>query len=225
MRKLECASCHVAQPGGGLMVPISFEQHCVECHKPSLQFDASALDRTVPHGKAVDAQRIITDFYARMALTGGVPDLSAPEIVRRRPGTPLTEPQRLEALAWANDRATKAREFVFDDFRGCGTCHEVDRSAADWKIKPVLLQTSFLPMARFNHVKHATVACEGCHDAKPSIASSDVMIPGIENCRTCHGGEAASAKVRSTCISCHDFHNPGVGPMRPFGTSGKTAAN
>ncbi|MBV8166818.1 MAG: hypothetical protein JO021_08495 [Alphaproteobacteria bacterium] len=225
MRKLECASCHVTQPGGGLMAPISFDKHCVECHKPSLQFDASALDRMVPHGKAVDAQRIITDFYARMALQGGVPDMSAPEIVRRRPGTPLTEPERLEALAWANDRATKAREFVFDDFRGCGTCHEVDRGGADWKIKPVLLQTSFLPLAKFNHTKHATVDCAGCHDAKPSIASSDVMIPGIANCRTCHGGEAASAQVRSTCISCHDFHQPGVGPMRPYGKSGKTAAN
>jgi len=51
------------------------------------------------------------------------------------------------------------------------------------------------------------------------------MIPGIDNCRTCHGGEDAWAKVRSTCISCHDFHRPGVGLLKAGGKSGKTAAN
>lgn len=225
MRKLDCADCHVPQPGGGLMVPISFPKHCAECHDQTLKFDPSALDRAVPHGSAMLAQRSIRDFYARVALEGGVPDLSAPEVVRRRPGTPLTEPERLEALAWALQRAVAARDFVFDDFRGCGTCHEVDRSAAEFQIKPVLIQTAYLPMSRFNHAKHTTVGCESCHDARQSVASADVMIPGIENCRTCHGGEGAWAKVRSTCISCHDFHRPGIGLMKAYGKSGKTAAN
>jgi predicted CXXCH cytochrome family protein len=225
MRKLECANCHVPQPGGGLMVPISFPKHCAECHDATLKFDPSALDRAVPHGDAVLAQRSIKDFYARVALEGGVQDLSAPEIVRRRPGTPLSEPERLEALAWATQRALAARDFVFDDFRGCGTCHEVDRAAGEFKVKPVLIQTAYLPKARFNHAKHTTVGCESCHDARQSISSSEVLIPGIDNCRTCHGGESAWAKVRSTCISCHDFHQPGIGLMKASGKSGKTATS
>jgi predicted CXXCH cytochrome family protein len=228
MRKLACVDCHVTEPGGGLMVPISFTKDCAECHKATLQFDAAALDRMVPHGDAALAQRSIKDFYARTALEGGVTDLSAPEIVRRRPGTPLTEPQRLEALAWADQRALAARNFVFDDLRGCGTCHDIQRNAADpkadFKIAPVLLQAHFLPKAQFNHAKHATVDCESCHAARDSVASADVLIPGIENCRTCHGGESAGAKVQSTCISCHGFHNPGTGPLGPLGKAGQTAS-
>ena len=224
MPKLVCASCHVPNPGGGLMQPISFARHCVECHEPALKFDVSALDRSVPHGNAMLAQRSLRDFYARAALEGNVTDPIAPDVVRRRPGAPpLTEPERLEALAWANQRANAARNFVFDDRRGCGTCHVIDRSGAEFTIAPVLLQTHYLSKGRFNHAKHTTVDCESCHAARQSGVSSDVMIPGIETCRNCHGGEAASAKVRSTCITCHDFHQPGIGPMRPYTKAGKAA--
>jgi hypothetical protein len=224
MRKLACMDCHVPDPGGGLMQPISFAKHCAECHGSSLKFDAAALDRAVPHGDALRAQRTIEEYYATLALQGGATDPAAPEFVRRKPGTPLTEPQRLEALAWAKSRTRGARDFVFDDRRGCGVCHEVDRGADPFKIAPVLLQTHFLPMAEFNHGKHLTIGCENCHDARRSTSSTEVLIPGIENCRTCHGGEAAWAKVRSTCIACHVFHKPGVGPMRPFTNAAGNAA-
>ncbi|MBI3517226.1 MAG: hypothetical protein HY060_24595 [Proteobacteria bacterium] len=222
MRKLTCGSCHVPNPGGGLMQPITFARYCAECHESALKFEATALDRAVPHGNAMLAQRAIKDFYARVALEGNVSDPAAPDVVRRRPGAPpLTEPERLEALAWANQRANAARNFVFDDRRGCGTCHDIDRSGAEFAIAPVLLQTHYLSKGRFNHAKHTTVDCESCHAARQSSVSSDVMIPGIETCRNCHGGEAASAKVRSTCITCHDFHQPGIGPMRPYTKANK----
>jgi hypothetical protein len=222
MRKLECADCHRLEPGGGLMRPISFAGNCAECHNGALRFDPAPLG-VVPHGDAALAQRVIDDFYARLALEGGVEDVQAPESVRRRPGTPLTEPQRLEALAWAAARADVARKLVFDA-RACGTCHEIQGGGNAFKIAPVLMQAQFLPKAEFNHAKHATVACESCHAARGSRLSSDVLIPGIENCKTCHGGEAAWAKVRSTCISCHVFHKPGTGPLTPSGKAQQAAA-
>ncbi len=224
MRKLTCASCHVPDPGGGLMQPITFAKHCAECHASALKFEAVAPDRAVSHGDAALAQRAIKDFYARTALEGGVTEASAPAVVRRRPGTPLAEPERLEALAWAEQRARAARALVFDDRRGCGTCHDVDRSHPEFKIVPELLQTHFLPKAQFNHGKHLTIGCEGCHAARASISSADVLIPGIANCRRCHGGEAAWGKVRSTCIACHVFHRPGIGPLKPFTKADQTAA-
>jgi hypothetical protein len=61
--------------------------------------------------------------------------------------------------------------------------------------------------ARFTHARHTTVKCEDCHDGAPkSTQSSDVLIPGIDNCRTCHGGAKAKDKVATTCIACHDYH-------------------
>src|SRR5208282_2649249 len=54
-----------------------------------------------------------------------------------------------------------------------------------------------------------SVPCRAGH----SQASSDVLVPGIERCATCHGTETASFQVRSTCASCHDFHRPEFGPL------------
>jgi predicted CXXCH cytochrome family protein len=214
MKRLVCADCHTVEPGGAGMLPISFDKHCASCHKESLKFDSAALDRSVPHGNAQAAQRYVEDFYARVALEGKAVDPQAPEVVRRRPGRVLAEPERLEALDWASKKALTVRDFIFDDKRGCGTCHTVDRDPAGYRIEPVMLQQHFLPKAEFNHAKHNAMQCADCHAAKQSSSSGDVLIPTIDNCTTCHGGEKANAKVPSTCISCHDFHRHDLGPMR-----------
>ena len=214
MKRLVCADCHTTEPGGGGMLPISFDEHCASCHKESLKFESAALDRNVPHGNAQAAQRYVEDFYARVALEGKAADPQAPEVVRRRPGRVLSEPERLEALEWASKKALTVRDFVFDDRRGCGTCHTVERDPAGYRIQPVVLQARFLPKSQFNHAKHNAMQCADCHAAAQSSSSSDVLIPTIENCTTCHGGEKANAKVPSTCISCHDFHRHDFGPMR-----------
>jgi predicted CXXCH cytochrome family protein len=67
--------------------------------------------------------------------------------------------------------------------------------------------------AKFTHDKHraglesGTVKlCEDCHPARKSKEASDLLIPGIENCRGCHGGAYAREKVPTTCIACHDYH-------------------
>jgi hypothetical protein len=53
-----------------------------------------------------------------------------------------------------------------------------------------------------------------------------VLLPGIDNCQTCHGGEGAANKVPSTCVDCHYFHIPGMPGMRDAkpGTPGKSAS-
>ena len=48
--------------------------------------------------------------------------------------------------------------------------------------------------------------CEDCHAARNSKESADVLIPGIANCRACHGGAHAGDKVPTSCIACHDYH-------------------
>ena len=51
---------------------------------------------------------------------------------------------------------------------------------------------------------------------RPSEASSDILIPEIAQCRTCHAGSTAQPpKVASQCVLCHVFHRPDNGPMRP----------
>ncbi|MFQ5953620.1 MAG: FHA domain-containing protein [Kiloniellales bacterium] len=209
---LKCGDCHRPDPGGGGLQPIDMKRHCAECHR--LQFEATAPDRVVPHGDVKEALLTVQEFYARMALRGGVAAPEAPPSVRRRPGTKLTEAARLEALGWARQRAAQAADYLFGR-AVCKGCHEVTGPAGGWRVKPVLLADRWLLKGRFDHGRHETMDCVECHRAPDSQTASDVLLPGIENCQQCHGGERAADRVPSTCITCHEFHQPFLGPMRP----------
>jgi cytochrome c551/c552 len=209
-KTLTCANCHQPDAAGAAMQPIAFEKMCHECHQ--LGFDTLAPEREVPHAKIEAVIYTLEEFYARRGLEGGYADARAPTIVqeRRRPGSPpLSRQEQVEALAWARDRSREAARTLFTG-KACVTCHTVTTPAsgeAAWKIAPVRVSGIWYAQARFTHAKHQTKACTDCHDdAAKSKISSDLLIPGIDNCRECHGGANARGKVASTCIACHDYH-------------------
>ena len=54
------------------------------------------------------------------------------------------------------------------------------------------------------------------HGLEPSKVATDVLIPGIERCQTCHAGaRASSPMVPSECVLCHPFHRREYDRMRP----------
>ncbi len=208
-RVLQCADCHRAEPGGGKMRPVDFETMCQDCH--TLGFDVLAPERQVPHGKIAEVLYMLDEYYANRALEGGYADVTAPTVVRqrRRPGTRLTRTETLEALEWARGKSRRVGEDLFEG-RACSVCHRVERLASEdrieWRVRQVRVAGIWFDKAWFSHDSHTTMACESCHGARDSERSDDVLIPGIANCRTCHGGEAARGKVASTCITCHRYH-------------------
>jgi predicted CXXCH cytochrome family protein len=79
---------------------------------------------------------------------------------------------------------------------------------------PVTLVSRYMPQGWFDHKAHAQEKCTSCHKAGASSSSSDVLLPGIAQCRTCHLGEDAhSAPVPSGCTMCHTYH-PGQAVTR-----------
>lgn len=205
-----CADCHVAEPGGALIAPIDFEQHCQSCHR--LDFDLRVPDRQVPHADVAAVQYMLDEFYAKVALEGGYDDVSAPVIVRqrRRPGQPPPTPEeRREALAWAQQKATQTTDTLFSG-RACGVCHSVSKDPAavrgGWQVAPVRVAGQWYEKSRFTHNAHVTMDCEACHIASQSQSSADLLIPEITNCRQCHAGEHDKELLPSTCIACHGFH-------------------
>lgn len=211
---LECESCHVADDGGVSMLPISFETHCHQCHE--LKFDTQLPGRQLIHGKPEVLFEQVSDIYNAVAMRGGYEEPTAPEIIRRRPGTELTEQEKVIAENWADGKSQDLLNGRFG--RGqCDECHQVfdNPSTGIWVIEPVHVTEQWFPKSVFNHDRHDDMSCATCHATLSSDDSADVLLPTVETCQTCHGGEQATNRVPSTCITCHEFHFEHQGPMRP----------
>jgi predicted CXXCH cytochrome family protein len=210
--KLDCANCHVPEPGGGAMKPVSFERNCAACH--TLAFERRFPDWTLPHGEPDKVRRTMLGLYSQLALAErkGV-DRAAP--ARQRPGEVSAEEkaQREADVAWVEARTEEAMASSMGP-SGCGLCHATERKADGWAVRPVHVHQRYMEKARFSHARHVNTGCGECHAAQTSANSEEVLMPGIETCRGCHGDETPTAnKVASSCLSCHAFHTHPV-PMR-----------
>lgn len=214
-RVVECAECHIPDTGGAGMLPISMVDHCSGCH--TLAFDPDDPTRTVPHGDPAAVLQTLIEYYSAKLL-GDDPDSGGQRV--RRPGQALTRADRDRAASEARVQALAVAEDLFLR-RACVNCHVVSTADTDaalpWDVAPVRLTSEFLTAARFSHAAHQTAVtrCDDCHAASTSTAASDVLIPGIETCRSCHGSGIAArnstAQMPSTCVMCHNFHFDALG--------------
>ncbi len=64
----------------------------------------------------------------------------------------------------------------------------------------------WLPHSRFDHDAHTGFSCTSCHpNALKSTETSDILIPGIAVCQTCHAPGTGYAESR--CFECHTYHD------------------
>ena len=208
---LQCGFCHEPETGGGVaMQPISFEKHCSNCH--NLKFEPQAPNREMPHKSISQAKEYVKGTYAEFALRGNWVEPENPlntssfrKLIGEEPA--VTEQEKKAALEWAESKAEEILQGKYG--RGlCGECHEIidNKKTNNWDVAPVFVPTKWLPKSHFNHKPHKDRECATCHKAKKSEEATDVLLPPVETCQECHGGEFATAKVRSTCTECHNFH-------------------
>ena len=217
---LGCRDCHVPDEGNVSMLPITFDRHCHQCH--TLSFDTQLQGRELIHGKPEELFMQVSDIYNAVALRGGYEEPNAPVVVRRLPGTPLKETDREAARNWADEKSAEILNGRFGKGQ-CSECHQIGDNASTgiWTVEPVYITEQWYPKAHFDHGNHSDVGCRTCHDVETSTTSSDVLMPAIKTCQSCHGGEVASNRVPSTCVTCHDFHTHGMTPMKPLQSAGR----
>jgi predicted CXXCH cytochrome family protein len=75
------------------------------------------------------------------------------------------------------------------------------------KIIPTNVPEKFFEKGFFNHSKHQYLECGNCHsDAKESILTSDLLLPSIKPCQTCHEKQGIQL---DRCVVCHFYHPEG----------------
>lgn len=205
---LACNDCHRSHDtadGGRGFAPVDFERDCQRCH--TLTFDADEPEATLPHAEADLVIKAIEEHYVRRAMQQATEtERAQPQAPRwRRPGVEMPEPARQAALDWAEAEAERATDEAFSR-RACGVCHITAETDAGWRIAPVALADVFLPQSQFSHAAHRSQACTDCHATDTSTDARDVLLPTIDDCRSCHTGHDRADAAPSACVDCHGFH-------------------
>ncbi|MGI9290012.1 MAG: cytochrome c3 family protein [Gammaproteobacteria bacterium] len=231
-RGMVCADCHIAKEDGEHFQPIVMEEQCASCHK--LTFDKTDANRLLPHTEAREVIRVMEGHFIRDALEPTddgftsyrwrrIPDREDREYGCKK--TPL-ECARETLVAEvelrfempANTCAADDPGCVPPTAGGCLECHQVvknpDKVLEDrYQVVPAKLPDDFYPSQRFDHFSHGVMegqtgdaACLVCHTADISAKSTDLLIPDVDNCLSCHGDSSVPAIVESTCVDCHRFH-------------------
>ena len=194
---LECNDCHRPTADGVRFLPVDMENDCESCH--SLVIDqVGGVYRKVRHGDAKQAR-------AELMALGRA---SRPSIIsgRGRPGQYGTSGRyRIEFGGPATGAALLARAMAKEGL--CGECHTPAGARGSLEVMPVTQTSRYFTNGWFDHEDHKQETCTSCHAADKSDASSDLLLPGIAQCRDCHQGESArDAEVPSGCAMCHSYH-------------------
>ncbi len=210
---LDCKDCHKPAADGVRFQPVVMETSCGMCH--SLAYDkVGDTVRKLRHGDAAAAIADLRAYYSSYSrprpieMGGG----------RRRPG--LYAQNQVYGVYFGSagqQGADSAIRQLFSQSGACAECHTVipPGPGHSWTVRPVSQPSRYLMHGWFDHAAHSTESCASCHKAGASGSAADLLLPGIETCRTCHGGEDSRAKVPSSCAMCHSYHAVEGAPWQP----------
>ena len=213
---LDCKDCHVKTADGVQFKPIDMEQSCAMCHSLGIEKIGDTV-RTLRHG---DPKMVVADIRA-FYRAGGPYRVRTQQVMegRKRPGDYARSQPYYAYFGSVNySRADSAIRSVFSKGGACYDCHTVIAPPAgsdNWQVQKVHQTSRFMMKGWFDHAAHDTETCSSCHAAKKSGNASELLLPGIKTCRTCHGGEASNADVPSSCAMCHSFHADDGAPWVP----------
>lgn len=207
---LTCSYCHQPDRQRAYMQAIQYEKHCLVCHP--LLFDARFPGLAVPHEKVEVVIPFVREKFSQYILDHPEEIRQRRiELARRRPGEPRYKHLPATAQAWVDRQVEKAQSLLFR--KTCVECHTLERKPDHL---PVIVKPNiphrWLVHSQFSHQSHRLLMCTACHRQAPtSQRTTDVLLPDIESCRTCHRAGGA----RADCAQCHTYHDKAK--ERPLG--------
>jgi hypothetical protein len=197
------------------MAPVNFANACASCHL--LTFD-QRFDAGVPHDKPEIVHAFVVNKFTEYIAAH--PNETR---VTRNPNRDLSgktippETRQLTPQQWIVERTAEAEELLWR--KTCIQCHSLKNSQPNSSptsrkenglpiptVVPTNITTQWMPHAKFDHDAHRGFTCASCHEkALTSTESSEVLLPGIATCQTCHAPGADHAESR--CFECHEYHD------------------
>ncbi|KHK91394.1 cytochrome c3 family protein [Novosphingobium malaysiense] len=199
---LQCKDCHHKTEDGVRFKPVEMERDCESCH--SLAYDkVGGIFRRLHHG---DVDQLIADLSARDYHPSSPAAKGRHRPGRYAPGGLYSFNYSAPAWHGLQLRGALSKDGI------CGECHRPTTINGKLGVVPVTQTTRYFAHGWFDHDAHKQEKCESCHAASKSTSSADLLLPGIKDCRTCHGGEsAAQDQVASSCAMCHGYHTTAIG--------------
>ena len=213
--------------GRELMAPVRFANACAACHL--LTFD-KRFEEGVPHDKPEVIQAFLVRTFREYIVSHPTEVRVQRDPSRDLTGKPLPPEFRILTPAqWVTERTAEAEELLWR--KTCKQCHTLTPFAKPSQrrielsvtqgsnadklfgisaelpyIAPTSITVRWMPHAKFDHGAHDGFTCVSCHaKALTSTDASDVLLPGIETCKTCHAPGPEHAESR--CFECHTYHD------------------
>jgi hypothetical protein len=191
--------------GRELMAPVKFAYACAGCH--SLAFD-KRFNEGVPHDKPEVVHAFLVKKFSEYiaAHPGELREARDPK--RDLTGRPLQAAIRMYTpKEWIAARINDAEELLWR--KTCKQCHALTMGARQDNlpvVEPARTTVKWMPHAKFDHDAHRGFSCASCHEkALSSTETSEMLLPGIATCKTCHAPGPKHAESR--CFECHTYHD------------------
>ncbi|MDP9056878.1 MAG: cytochrome c3 family protein [Pseudomonadota bacterium] len=203
---LGCADCHRPSSDGTRFEPVSMERDCEACH--SLAYSrVGGTYLKLRHGD-------VPQMLAQLSLVGPARTMAP---TRTRPGDfapNYNTNYSTGRLYHANFALSGVAGRAMAPNGICGECHKPEMRGGRLAVRPVTLVSRYMPNGWFDHAAHSQTRCSECHAAATSQSSTDVLLPRVAECRSCHMGEAAAKpRVPSSCAMCHAYHKSALAPV------------
>ncbi len=186
------------------MLPSKFATACARCHL--LTFD-KRFDEGVPHDTPEVVHAFLVKKFQDYIAAHPAEVRVARDPKRDLTGKPLPPEVRvLTPAQWVAERTADAEELLWR--KTCRQCHRlILRSGSSLpEVAPANATVKWFPRAKFDHDAHRGFSCTSCHQkALISAETSDILVPGIDNCKTCHARGPDHAESR--CFECHTYHD------------------
>jgi predicted CXXCH cytochrome family protein len=196
MKILACASCHQADDDGAYMKPISYQQHCKQCH--DLQFSSQLATvhkksmsdmNPLPHVSPELIRGVLRDRLMDY-IEKHSEELDLSEEPPIDPSKPVKLPIAKNKWDWVEQLLPDMENLLFasgavagqgDLKHGCQHCHKTEKQVnagarVAWRIVPPDVPRRWFAHARFRHDRHDTMTtlegekkfrCTNCHDIAP----------------------------------------------------------